>query len=62
MRDSCTLTCLLFTVGVRLWLVCCLLLHAMTVILALSSSIPVLEIGDLPVRQRRLRAAGQRTL
>lgn len=67
-RDISLLTYLMFSAGVALWLIYGVLLHALPVILAngvtlaLSISILGLKIRDMLSRQRRLRAADQRTL
>lgn len=67
-EDISLLTFLLFTSGVLLWLVYGVMLHALPVILAnavtlaLSASILALKVRDLRTRQRRLRAADQRSL
>jgi len=67
-RDISLLTYLMFSCGVLLWLVYGILLDALPIILAngitlaLSSSILGLKIRDILTRQRRLRAADQRTL
>ncbi|MGB5541287.1 MAG: SemiSWEET transporter [Gammaproteobacteria bacterium] len=67
-QDISLLTYLFFTCGVLLWLVYGIMMHALPVIaangvtLALSTSILGLKIRDMLARQRRLRAADQRTL
>ncbi|MGB5471850.1 MAG: SemiSWEET transporter [Gammaproteobacteria bacterium] len=67
-QDISLLTYLFFTCGVLLWLVYGFMLHALPVIaangvtLTLSTSILGLKIRDMLARQRRLRAADQRTL
>jgi len=67
-QDISLLTYLMFSCGLLLWLVYGILLHALPIILAngvtlsLSTSMLGLKIRDMLARQRRLRAADQRTL